>query len=144
MRLAFTCRARAENVTKPPNPYLGVKYMLYFDSAQGERWINQNDVYGTFDWRELSFVVSIPDDPSRARLYLGLQDSSGRVWFDSLKVIVLAPRRTAPAARDKDAPVWKGHDQPRLRGTMSPRRSGRKTCASWDGSGAPTSSAGSW
>lgn len=122
MRLAFTCRARAENVTKPENPYFGgIKYMLYFDSTQGQRWINENDVYGTFDWRELSFVISIPDDPSRARLYLGLQSVSGRVWFESLKVIVVTPRRTAHAVLDKDAPAWKGHDQPRLRGMMSPK-----------------------
>jgi endoglucanase len=120
MRLAFTCRARAENVTQPAQPYLGVKYMLYFDSAQGQRWINQNDVYGTFDWRELSFIVGIPDDPSKSRLYLGLQGSSGRVLFDQVRVIVVTPRRPGPAVRDNDAPAWTGHEVPRLRGVMSP------------------------
>ncbi len=120
MRLAFTCQARAENVTQPQHSYLGVKYMLYFNSANGQRWVNQDNVHGTFDWKELSFIVNLPDDPSQARLSLGLQGSSGRVWFEKIRVSVVTPRRPAPTVRDTNAPVWKGHDLPRLRGVMSP------------------------
>ncbi|MBN1409811.1 MAG: cellulase family glycosylhydrolase [Spirochaetales bacterium] len=119
-KLGFKCLARAEKATKPPQPYLGVKYMLYINSESGQSWINQNDVYGTFDWKELSFAVTIPEGLFDARLSLGLQGSSGKVWFTGISAFVIRPKRPPPTKINKDKPVYKGHNLPRLRGVMSP------------------------
>jgi len=121
-RLLLECMAKADGVTKPPAPYLGAKFMLHYQSqTAGPFWQNQNDVYGTFDWRKLSFGAPIASDATDSELDLGLQDSSGTVWFDALKVTVLKPpppKRPQPPANPP--PAFKGHDLPRLRGVMSP------------------------
>ena len=121
-RLLFECMAKAENVTKPSQPYLGVKFMLHFTSkTDGPFWQNQNGVFGSFDWRPLRFVAAIAPDATGGQIQLGLQDSSGKVWFDAIKVTVIKgppPKRPKPPANP--GPVFKGHDLPRLRGVMSP------------------------
>lgn len=123
-KLLFTCRAKAEAVTKPSASYLGVKYMCHYNSPQaGQFWRNQGDVFGTFDWKELQFSVPLPGDVKTIDLSLGLQDCSGTAWFDDLKIAVLAPPlppRPKPMANPP--PVFKGHGLPRLRGVMSPNQ----------------------
>lgn len=88
MRLTFKCLVKAENVTKPSAPYLGVKYMLHYKSVTGEVFKNPTNIYGTFDWKEVSFTADIPNDVTNVGLYLGLQGSTGKVWFDSISVKV--------------------------------------------------------
>ena len=93
-KLGFTCKARADGATKPPASWLGVKYMFHVKSKSfGPSWTNEGDVFGTFDWRTLEFVVVIPPDAEDGVLSLGLQDSAGTVWFDDLRVRVLKPPR---------------------------------------------------
>jgi len=88
MRLTFKCLVKAENVTKPLAPYLGVKFMLQYKSLTGDVFKNPTNIYGTFDWKEISFAVDVPNDVSDVGLYLGLQESTGKVWFDRISVIV--------------------------------------------------------
>jgi len=121
-KLLLECMAKAEDVSKPPQPYLGAKFMLhYLSETNGPFWQNQNDVYGTFDWKKLSFVASIAPDATGGQISLGLQESSGTVTFDNIRVSVY---KTAPPARPQPpanpGPVFKGHNLPRLRGVMSP------------------------
>jgi len=120
--LLFTCRVKAQAVTRAPQPYLGVKYMLHYETpSSGPVWLNENDVFGTFDWKPLSFKARLPDDVNGASLNLGLQGSSGAVWFDDVRVTVLSlPRTPRPEPSDNPGPVFRGHDLPRLRGVMSP------------------------
>lgn len=121
-QLQFTCKARADQVSKPPAPYLGVKFMLHYQSKEkGPCWQNENGVDGTFDWRELRFVQRIAADADAGEIDLGLQDSSGTVWFDAVRVTVLkGPLPPRPAPASNPPPVFRGHDLPRLRGVMSP------------------------
>lgn len=121
-RLRFECQAKAQDASKPSQTYLGVKYMLHYSSpATGQFWHNQSNVFGTFDWKTLAFVVTLADDVAAGDLSLGLQDSSGTVWFDDLKVTVLGlPRPPRPAPPPNPPPAYRGHDLPRLRGVMSP------------------------
>ncbi|MCC7492090.1 MAG: cellulase family glycosylhydrolase [Fimbriimonadaceae bacterium] len=120
-QLLLSARARAEGVTKPTANYLGVKYMLHFQTPSQQYWGNQNDVHGTFDWRDLKFTVTLPTDIGAADLNLGLQACSGRVWFDDLKIVVAKlPRPPRPAPQPNPPPAFKGHNLPRLRGVMSP------------------------
>ncbi len=103
-RLLLECVVKAENVTKPPQSYLGVKFMLHYQSEiAGPFWQNPNGVFGSFDWRTLRFIATIAPDATGGQLELGLQGSSGKVWFDAIKIT-----------------VFKGHNLPRLRGVMSP------------------------
>lgn len=120
--LLFECRAKADNVSKPPANYLGVKYMLHYVSpAEGGFWTNQNDVYGTFDWKPLQFSTRIAPDATTGELTLGLQNCSGAVTFDDLKVTVAKlPPPPRPKPMLNPPPAFRGHDLPRLRGVMSP------------------------
>ena len=120
-KLAFECLAKADNVSKPPASYLGVKFMLHYQSASaGPVWQNKNDVSGTFAWRKLAFSAVIEPDATDGELSLGLQASSGTVWFDDVTISVLKVPLIRPAPPDNPPPAFKGHDLPRLRGVMSP------------------------
>jgi hypothetical protein len=120
-RLYFECMAKAEGVTQPPHKYNGVKFMLDFNTpATGQHWVNQNNVYGTFDWKKIGFTVSIPDDATTGTLHLGLQESSGTVWFDHVRVTAFSVPEVRPTPPRNPGRVFRGHDLARLRGVMSP------------------------
>ena len=121
-RLLFECMAKADNVSKPPAPYLGVKFMLHYQSKEsGPCWQNENDVFGTFDWRKLQFDKRIAPDARDGEIDLGLQDSGGTVWFDAVKItVVKGPLPSRPRPPTDPPPPFRGHDLPRLRGVMSP------------------------
>jgi hypothetical protein len=123
-RLLFECTAKAEGVTKPAEPWLGLKFMLHYNSeSSGPFWQNENDVFGSFDWRRLRFAASIAPDAVDGQLSLGLQGSSGQAWFDAIKVTVVKeppPKRPSPPVNP--GPAFRGHDLPRLRGVMSPQQ----------------------
>ena len=121
-KLLFECWTQAEGVTKPPAPYLGLKFMLHFTSpTTGPYWHNQNDIFGDFPWKKLSFVAPIADDATGGEISLGLQDSAGTALFGPITVTVY---KTAPPKRPtpmpNPPPAFKGHSLPRLRGVMSP------------------------
>ncbi len=121
-RLLFECMAKANQVSQPAEVWNGVKFMLHHPSpTEGPQWHHPSGLFGTWDWRQLSFVASIALDADAGEIRLGLQDASGSVWFDSLSVTVfkgVPPQRPQPPANP--GPVFRGHDLPRLRGVMSP------------------------
>ena len=113
MRLLFRCRAKAENVTMPSIPYLGVKFMFHYKSVKGEFWKNEDNVFDTFNWKDLTFTAVIPDDVSVGDISLGLQESTGKVWFDSISVKV----KDLPVPHKKAKPI---SSNTKFRGVMSP------------------------
>jgi len=121
-RLLFECMAKADRVSRPAEAWNGVKFMLHYLSAtEGPQWHHPSGLFGTFDWQKLSFAAPIAMDASAGQINLGLQDSSGSVWFDAVRVTVfkgLPPQRPKPPSNP--GPVFRGHDLPRLRGVMSP------------------------
>ncbi|MEA1952660.1 MAG: cellulase family glycosylhydrolase [Planctomycetota bacterium] len=123
-RLMFECMAKAQDVSKPKASWLGAKFMLHYQSVEkGPQWHNPPDVFGSFDWRKLSFSEQIPADATGGQLLLGLQGSSGKACFDAIKVTIVKgppPKRPEPPANP--GPVFKGHNLPRLRGVMSPNK----------------------
>jgi len=119
--LRFECSVRAEEVSKPPQAYNGVKCMFHYVSpSRGPFWRNEDNVFGTFAWKRLGFTASVPDDVRQGWLMLGLQESGGKVWFDDLRVTVWAVRAQRPKPDPNAGPPFRGHDLPRLRGAMSP------------------------
>ncbi|MBL9178317.1 MAG: cellulase family glycosylhydrolase [Verrucomicrobiaceae bacterium] len=116
-RVRVEAMVKAEGVTEPPKPWNGIKVMLHSQSPDGEKWEQQNNVHGSFDWKRVGFTARVPTEATAAWLVLGLEAVNGVAWFDDVKVTVTARARTRPAQPATGA-VFKGHDLPRLRGAM--------------------------
>lgn len=106
---------KAENVSEPPNSWNGVKVMLVFQTESGARHYPQIRIpVGTFDWKHFSETIRIPKNVKSAQLTVGLEEVSGRAWFDNLEVTVGRPPRKGRRYETK----FTGHNLPRLRGVM--------------------------
>ncbi|MCC7374428.1 MAG: cellulase family glycosylhydrolase [Verrucomicrobiales bacterium] len=110
---------RAENVGTPPQPWNGIKCMLAMETPDRKLW-PQAEIgtgTGTFDWRRVAFTARVPTNAVSARLVLGLENVSGKVWFDDVKVSVVKPpvlRSVVPVS----GPAYTGRTASRLRGAM--------------------------
>ncbi len=117
--LGLTADIRAENVSAPPNPWNGIKLMLRIVSADGRvEWPQVTVGTGTFGWATLGALVAVPADAAQATLYLGLESSTGRVWFDNVRLEGVRTPEDYPPARDPAIPIPALHPEPRLRGAM--------------------------
>jgi hypothetical protein len=116
----LTCKAKAEKVTKPPQAYNGVKWMLHYRAKGKDYYNNLSSVYGTFDWKDLCFSVYIEEGVESAELCLGLEMSSGNAWFENPKIFIGPQAAAMPVPALNPPPPFRGHDLPRLRGAMSP------------------------
>jgi endoglucanase len=108
---------KAENVSAKPNPWNGIKCMLIIEAPDGKQYPQAPLDTGAFDWRRALFTAKIPADATKVSLILGLEQVSGKVWFDDLNItIAKVPPTTVP--KPVAGPMFKGHNLPRLRGTM--------------------------
>lgn len=108
---------KALDVSAKPNPWNGLKVMLALETPDRKLWPQAPLETGSFDWKRAAFSVRIPTNATAATLCLGLEQVTGRAWFDDVKLAVANPppaSRPAPVAR----PKFTGHDLPRLRGAM--------------------------
>jgi endoglucanase len=106
---------KADSVSEPPNPWNGIKVMLVLETSSGARKYPQIQIpKGTFDWKEMRQTVRLPRDVKNAWLVVGLEQVSGRAWFDNLQVTVGRPVRIGHRSETR----FIGHDLPRLRGVM--------------------------
>jgi hypothetical protein len=121
--LAFDAMVKAENVTKAPEAWNGVKFQVHCMGPSGETWgsaAGPRRLDGTFDWKPFEFVKEIPPDATEVTLCLGFQNSTGKAWFDNVRVRIFRtplPKRPLQAVT---GPVDKGHELERLRGVMAP------------------------
>jgi endoglucanase len=108
---------RSQDVSAKPNPWNGIKFMLAIETPDRKLWPQASLDKGTFAWKRAVFSTKIPADATAVTLMLGLEQVTGRVCFDDVKLVVAKPPRTAKPA---PAPgiAFKGHDLPRLRGAM--------------------------
>lgn len=115
----LSCRAmiKADGVSQPPQAWNGVKFMLHVTAPGGATWLQQNNVFGTFDWKRVEFQAAIPADATAAELILGLEAVNGRAQFDDIKITVARGPRVRPATPAAE-PMFTGHEEPRLRGAM--------------------------
>ncbi|MDR1964326.1 MAG: glycoside hydrolase family 5 protein, partial [Planctomycetaceae bacterium] len=116
-RLKITARVKADRVTAPPNSWNGIKVMLVLDTPEGKRWLQQNNLFGTFDWKRIRFDVVVPKNTTSATLVLGLENTTGRVFLDDIEMTVIGKRRTI-RKEPENKTIYKGHSFPRLRGAM--------------------------
>src|SRR5208282_1671135 len=116
-RLACCAMVRSDGVTPPPQPWNGIKFMLHITTPGGALWPQQNNLFGTSDWKRVQFKAVIPVDATAAELVLGLEAVTGRAQFDDLKITVAHGPRVRPATPPA-GPGFTGHTEPRLRGAM--------------------------
>ncbi|MCL2117734.1 MAG: glycoside hydrolase family 5 protein [Planctomycetaceae bacterium] len=120
-RVRVTARIKAEKVSQPPNAWNGVKCMLHAVSPGGDKWLQKDNLTGTFDWQTIELIAVIPPDTTRIQLILGLENVTGTAWFDEITIHEIGTmRRTSDVTNPviTAQPVYKGHDQTRLRGAM--------------------------
>jgi hypothetical protein len=115
--LYFSAMIKAENVSAKPQSWNGIKFMAPI-TTPGAKLHPQGTIgVGTFDWKRVIFPLRIPKDATQMSLYLGLEAVTGKVWFDDIKITVHKPPFVVKP-RAVSGPIYKGHDLPRLRGTM--------------------------
>ena len=106
---------KAENVSEPAKPWNGIKVMLVLEMADGSKQYPQIQMpAGTFAWKQMAQTIRLPKEIKKATLVVGLEEVSGRAWFDNLEVVVGRPERRGRRSET----MFKGHDLPRLRGVM--------------------------
>jgi hypothetical protein len=113
----FSARIKAENVSRKPQPYNGVKFMAPIVTGQEKSWPAAEMGVGTFDWQKVAFRAIIPEDAKHVSLVVGLEAVTGRAWFDDIRVVAWKPL-AGEEPRAATGKMYKGHDLPRLRGTM--------------------------
>ncbi len=88
--LEVSADIKIENVTKPKAAYLGVKMMVVYKTSDGKtQYIeHKGKLDGTHDWREFKNIVKIPANAQSVSLTIGLQGSSGTVYFSDLDIEV--------------------------------------------------------
>ena len=85
-------RLRGRDISKPFQPFNGVKVLLYYKTPNGgENWPGADLPVGTFDWRTATFSTELPRNVNEGVFRLGLQESSGEVEFDLSTLRLGAP-----------------------------------------------------
>jgi len=107
---------KAQNLSSPKLNYLGPKLMLYVRSNNGERWLDQNKKYGTYDWTPFSVFARIPKNAEEVTINIGLQGCSGTVWIDDITLKILPLDMPEP---NLDIVRNNRNLLPRMRGVMS-------------------------
>ncbi len=119
--LNLSCMVKADDVSKKPNSWNGIKFMLPVE-YDGKTMYPQAAIgVGTFDWQRVTFAVRVPDMATDINLHMGIEAVKGRAWFDDIRIVVRRlPFRPKPPVTTGEP--FRGHDLPRLRGAMvSPR-----------------------
>ena len=114
--LRCTAMVKAEDVGPAPQPWNGVKFMLAIETPARQLWPQADIAEGDYDWRRASFTPQIPRDATAVRLILGLEQVTGTVSFDDLRLSISKPPPPRPAPRP--GPAFTGRGVPRLRGAM--------------------------
>lgn len=79
---------KIQNVSKPPEPWNGLKLMLHYFRGNKECWSNvaMGKTTGTYDWTSVAVPVFLPLNSRDGELLLGLQNSSGTAEIRSIKI----------------------------------------------------------
>lgn len=112
---------RGESISDRPNAWNGVKVMLVIQTPSGTRYPQPEIPVGSFDWARFSTLGDISDDATAVTLTLGLEQVTGQVWFDNVRVTRQRSLGRAPAA-DPSQTLYRGHSLARLRGAMAGTR----------------------
>jgi protein-L-isoaspartate(D-aspartate) O-methyltransferase len=86
--LRFTLKARGEKIVDGPEPYNRANLQVNFydvsrrsiGDAIATHWV------GTFEWRNVSASVRVPDNAREAVVRIGLNGATGRLYVDDIKM----------------------------------------------------------
>ena len=99
-RVRIEAMVKAEDVAKPPKPWNGVKCMLHTVSPAGRAGRSRTTSSARSTGSRCSFVAEVPRRRhrglARARAW---KLTTGRVWFDDVKITVVGGAAATPAAR---------------------------------------------
>lgn len=118
-QLFFEYEVMAEAVSKPPQPWNGVKLMLHYRTPGEEAWRSPRELFGSFGWRTVTVGAFIPEDAGKGTINLGLQDSSGTLKVRKLRILSAEPPFRVPAGFQA-AYTDRVRKMPVHRGAMSP------------------------
>jgi len=106
-RILVTAEVKAVNVSKPPAPYLGIKFMLPYDeNGTRKNSAAMDGTCGDFDYRKFSLTITVPQEVKPTELILGLQNSTGNVWFRNLNIQVLNSESFVWPQKQSDLEKW--------------------------------------
>ena len=88
IRLSAWCRG--ENIGKSA-PWFGPKVMLVCKTAHGAAYPEIPKKRGTYSWEYGECEIETPPGCSELELVLGIQNCSGKLWIDDIKIEQLAP-----------------------------------------------------
>jgi hypothetical protein len=74
----FSARIKAENVSRKPQPWNGVKFMAAVVTDHEKSWPATELPEGTFDWQQVAFRAIVPDDAKQVTLVVGLEAVTGK------------------------------------------------------------------
>lgn len=117
-RVYFGAEVKTTSISERPNPWNGVKVMLVIDTPAGKEYPQPEIPVGSTEWQRYSTAAFIPQNATEATLVLGLEQVTGEAWFDNVQVTAVDPKPLPPPA-DPAAPIFRGHNLPRLRGAMA-------------------------
>jgi hypothetical protein len=90
-KVRLSARIRSDGVSMRPNPWNGIKVMILTVTEDGEKgYLQLTTVDGTRPWTAAEKVLAIPANVTKADLVIGLESVSGSVWFDDVRVALLA------------------------------------------------------
>jgi hypothetical protein len=80
-------RIKADSVSEPPKPWNGVKIMFRVRNAEGALDYPQDrQPGGTYDWKDIDWTVQIPANTVELDFTIGLEDVTGTVSYDAIKI----------------------------------------------------------
>jgi hypothetical protein len=115
--VSLDAEVKAADVGPKPNLWNGIKVMVHLETPVGSQWPQAELPTGTFDWQRCSHRFLVPPDATAATLVLGMENVPGQAWIHDVRLVLGKELTDAPAA-PANAPIFRGHSQPRLRGAM--------------------------
>ena len=106
---------RAENVSSSDVVFHGPKLMLVITGKNGKVYPDQPKEYGSYDWKKFTAFARVPQDAESVRVVIGIEEVTGTLWFDDLRV-TLGPQQAVWPVVPNGLPV---PEKTRYRGVMS-------------------------
>lgn len=106
------------DVPREKKPWEGIRFAVNYRTETSSFNDCRYNLYGTFDWKPVSFTTRIPAACKDASLTLGIIGKKGSVSFRNVKIKVIDLPRSAYFTQNARKP-YKGHSLERLRGFNS-------------------------
>lgn len=119
--LRLSCKIKAQSVSTPLHPWNGIKVMIHVSLPWDDMWPQAKIPLGSFDWTDADVSTNIPYEADSVEVYIGLQESTGKLWVDNLNLIsTKATEAETPYYVDVHKHYSMDADGKRYRGVMVP------------------------